>query len=237
MERKSRNSRPRYRERDLNRTRERLIASALHEFSMKGAAGARTESIAKRAKVDQRMIFYWFGNKAGLYREVLRRKLAATASIVESDPFDDFASTLAIGYETARANVDHVRMWQWESLEWGHRKLVAEEERRALLQKETAKIQRAQSRGFLPADIEPQMLLLTRIALSAFPFALPQLARLATGLEPGDQEFHDRWIRCLRSLGERIAPSELTKQDPLQPQMAARSHDAEQVVPAAGSAR
>ncbi len=231
MERKSRKGRPRSRERDLNRTRERILAAALHEFSAKGAAGARTESIARRARVDQRMIFYCFGNKAGLYREVLRRKLAVAGSIVESDPLDDFAGTLAIGYETARANVDHVRMWQWESLEWGKRKLVAEEDRRALLRKEITGIRRAQARDDLPADIEPEMLLLARIALAAFPFALPQLTRLATGLEPGDQEFGSKWIRCLRSLGERIAPSRLIKKDRSQAQMPARPQDAEELAP------
>jgi TetR/AcrR family transcriptional regulator len=218
MER-ARNGRPRYRERDLNRTRERILAAALREFSAKGAAGARTEAIARRAKVDQRMIFYCFGSKAGLYRAVLGRKLAVAVSMVESDPFDDLAKTLMAGYETARADVDHVRMWQWESLEWGrNRKLVAEEERRALLQKDIVKMRSAQARGDLPADIEPEMLLLTKIALGAFPFALPQLVRLATGLEPGDQEFRNRWSRCLRSLGERIGPPRPLKHTPLQPQ-------------------
>ncbi|MGO9059050.1 MAG: TetR/AcrR family transcriptional regulator [Candidatus Binataceae bacterium] len=205
-------------ERDLNRTREKIIAAALREFSTKGLAGARTESIAKRARVNQRMIFYCFGNKAGLYREVLRRKLAAKVAVIESDPLEDFASTLVTGYEATCADLDHVRMWQWESLECEGHKIVAEEERRALLRTEIARIQRAQARGDLPPDIEAEMLLLTRIALGAFPLVFPQLTRLATGLEPVDPKFRRRWAKCLRRLGPRIAPPRLVRQETLQPQ-------------------
>lgn len=207
MKRKSGKAGARTRIRDLNRTREKIIAAALTEFSAKGAAGARTESIARRAKVDQRMIFYCFGSKAGLYREVLRRHLADKLSIIEADPYDDFSTSLCIAFDSARTNVDHVRMWQWEALEWGRRKLVAEEDRRAFLQRQLLGVRRAQERGELPAGLEPEMLVLVRIALAAFPFAIPQISRLATGFEPDDPEFILRWTRCLRAVGDAISAS------------------------------
>ena len=62
--------------RDLNRTREKILAAALAEFSARGFAGARVDAIARRARVNKRMLYYCFGAKQDLYREVLRRKLA-----------------------------------------------------------------------------------------------------------------------------------------------------------------
>ena len=43
------------RQRDLNRTRERIMAAALKEFAASGFAGARTDAIACRARVNERM--------------------------------------------------------------------------------------------------------------------------------------------------------------------------------------
>src|SRR5208282_348081 len=122
-------------DRDLNRTRERIMSAALAEFSAHGFAGARTDAISRRAGVNERMIFYCFETKEGLYREVLRRKLAEIAALVESNPEEDLATGLADGYEACSRDAEHVRMWQWEAL-GGAGKLVAEEERRALLRTE-----------------------------------------------------------------------------------------------------
>ena len=60
-------------QRDLNRTRERIMAAALKEFAANGFAGARTDAIARRAHVNERMIFYCFESKEGLYRAVLSK--------------------------------------------------------------------------------------------------------------------------------------------------------------------
>ena len=79
-------------DRDLNRTRRLLLKAALTEFAAKGLAGARTDAIARRAGVDERMIYYCFKTKEGLYREVLRSKLAEEAHIVDSNEGDDFAT-------------------------------------------------------------------------------------------------------------------------------------------------
>jgi len=62
--------------RDLNRTREKILAAALTEFSAKGFAGARVDAIARRARVNKRMLYYCFGAKQDLYREILHRKIA-----------------------------------------------------------------------------------------------------------------------------------------------------------------
>lgn len=62
--------RPRHR-RDAEATRARILAAATEEFTRHGLAGARGDRIAERAQSSERMVYYYFGNKEGLYREVL----------------------------------------------------------------------------------------------------------------------------------------------------------------------
>ncbi len=54
-------------------TRSRILQSAKKEFAERGYDGARMGSIAKRARANQALIHYYFGNKENLYREVLDR--------------------------------------------------------------------------------------------------------------------------------------------------------------------
>src|SRR5438045_3326063 len=53
--------------RDPERTRAVILNAAIAEFTSKGLSGARIDRIAKRAGVNKRMIYYYFGNKEGLY--------------------------------------------------------------------------------------------------------------------------------------------------------------------------
>src|SRR2546429_8106094 len=86
--------------RDPERTRERILAAALGEFSTKGFAGARVAVIARRARINKRMLYHYFGDKAGLFREVLRRKMTQRAAWAASAP-DDPAQNLPYLFERA----------------------------------------------------------------------------------------------------------------------------------------
>lgn len=62
---------PVVRTRDADRTRREILAAATEEFSARGLLGARVDAIAERIRSTKRMIYYYFGSKEGLYREVL----------------------------------------------------------------------------------------------------------------------------------------------------------------------
>ena len=201
--------------RDLNRTRERIIAAAQKEFAANGFAGARTDAIARRASINERMIFYCFNSKEGLYRAVLAQKLSARARIIESTPDEDFTSNLVNGFAATCASIDALRMWQWEALDKRNRKLVAEDERRAYFQAEVARWRRAKASGALPPDADEVMLLLVSAALRTFPLALPQVISLVTGMDPLDPEFRRKWTACLEWIGQRfLAPALTHKAEP-----------------------
>jgi TetR/AcrR family transcriptional regulator len=194
-------------QRDLSRTRERIMAAAQKEFAAHGFAGARTDTIARRARVNERMIFYCFGSKEGLYRAVLQQKLSEKAALIESKPDEDFTTSLVKGFAECCEDVDTLRMWQWEALDRNDRKLVAEEERRALFQAEVARWRRAKINGTLPPDADEEMLLLVGAALRAFPLAMPQVTSLITGMDPLDPEFLRKWKACLEWIGGRLLAS------------------------------
>src|SRR5947207_978807 len=65
--------------RDAERTRSRIVTAARKEFGRSGFAGARVGTIARRAGVNPSLIFYYFQNKAGLYRAVSEQRLASYA--------------------------------------------------------------------------------------------------------------------------------------------------------------
>jgi TetR/AcrR family transcriptional regulator len=207
-------------QRDLNRTRERIMAAAQKEFAAHGFAGARTDAIACRARVNERMIFYCFDSKEGLYRAVLAQKLSAKAALIESTPDQDFASSLVKGFAECCGDIDSLRMWQWEALDRNNRKLVAEEERRTYFEAEVARWRRAKASGTLPPDADEEMLLLVGAALRAFPLILPQVVSLVTGMDPLDPEFRRKWSACLEWIGRRLLDSTLTRGDQPRPENA-----------------
>lgn len=57
--------------RDPERTQAAILAAATAEFTAKGLGGARVDEIARRARVNKRMIYHYFGGKEGLYLAVL----------------------------------------------------------------------------------------------------------------------------------------------------------------------
>src|SRR5437879_9196132 len=81
--------------RDPQRTRDRILSAALDEFSAEGFAGARVARIARRARINKRMRYHYFGNKEGLFREILDRKLRERAGWVTEAPTDLGASLAA----------------------------------------------------------------------------------------------------------------------------------------------
>ena len=192
------------RTRDLARTRERILKAALSEFAANGLAGARCEDIARRARVNKRMLFYCFGSKEELYREILRRKFSQRATLYESVP-GDLQRAIMHWYEAFSSDLEWVRLLEWEALGNGTGELVGEQERRQYLERTLNSLRRAQMDGLVPKDLDVTQLQISIIALTAFPLAFPQMTRLASGLAPTDPRFRRKRLQFLRWLGERLS--------------------------------
>jgi AcrR family transcriptional regulator len=188
--------------RDLERTRDRILAAALTEFAAHGLAGARCDAIARGARVNPRMLFYCFGSKENLYREILRRKFAQRSAVYESAP-DDLAGAILHWNEAGANDLEWVRLLEWESLSGDA--VVGADERRAYFQRTHSRLRRAQARRRIPANIDLTQLQISIIALTLFPLAFPHMVRLATGVNPTDPRFRRKRIAFLRWLGARLS--------------------------------
>ena len=65
--------------RDPDGTRRRILHAATEQFATLGLAGARIDAIAKSAESNERMLYYYFGNKEELYVAVLESMYAEFA--------------------------------------------------------------------------------------------------------------------------------------------------------------
>ncbi|CAN5767604.1 TetR family transcriptional regulator [soil metagenome] len=185
--------------RDPEATRAKLLEAARHEFSAKGIAGARVDAIAEAAGVNKQLVYYYFGSKDGLFREILRQRLAQPKGV----PADDSPTTgvrLAAAAQTHLEDPDYVRLLMWEALEAGPEGAVAEEEARQELYRSLVdRVRAAQEAGEIPAGLDPAQVVLSRIAQVMFPVAFPQLARLVTGTAVTDPEFAEARTGFLRA--------------------------------------
>jgi AcrR family transcriptional regulator len=62
--------------RDPERTRRRILDAATAEFARYGLGGARIDRIARRSGANKRMLYYYFGDKDGLFLAALEARYA-----------------------------------------------------------------------------------------------------------------------------------------------------------------
>jgi AcrR family transcriptional regulator len=193
-------------ERNPERTRERILSAALQEFAANGFAGARVDAIARRAAINKRMLYHYFGNKEHLFREVLRRKITerqASAEGLSGDP----AESLPFWFKFSCQDADWVRLLEWEALQEADSQLIDGTGRRALAIRALGRIRQQQALGYLAGEFEPRHLLLAMRSLTMFPMAFPQLARLITGQPVSDPHFQKKYAEFLRKFAAAFQPA------------------------------
>jgi AcrR family transcriptional regulator len=189
--------------RNPQQTQQRILEAALQEFAAKGFAGARVDVIARRARINKRMLYHYFGDKEGLFREVLRRKIAARSAWLASAP-EDPIERLPVWFQLACRDRDWVQLLQWEALQWGEKKVIDEERREESIGRAVERIRQQQAKGMLDAGLDAGQLLISMMALTAYPLAFPQLARLATGLSVSDEKFQKQREAFLRQFAQLL---------------------------------
>jgi AcrR family transcriptional regulator len=96
-------------------------------FARKGLAGTRLEEIATRTSTSKRMIYYYFGGKDGLYREVLAdayrriRRAEEALDLHDLDPVSALRELAEFTFENHAAQQDFIRLVMIENVhEGGH---------------------------------------------------------------------------------------------------------------------
>jgi AcrR family transcriptional regulator len=192
--------------RNPERTRARILSAALKEFAAKGFAGARVDAIARRAAINKRMLYHYFGDKEGLFRAVLRRKIAERQAWAESLSGDP-AESLPFWFKLSCRDADWIRLLEWEALQGADKKLIDGESRRQVAVRSINRIREQQSRGHVSGEFEPRLVLLAMRSLAIFPLAFPQLTKLIVGGPVSEPRFQKEYARFLSRFAAAFQPA------------------------------
>jgi TetR/AcrR family transcriptional regulator len=227
-ERLSQVVRPRGRNGDASRRR--ILEAAEHEFATKGFDGARLAAIAAGAEVPQALIHHHFGDKAGLYREVLEGALAAIAAVgwhiletmgprrspaEKRTPTFRWADLVAlvealadmlVDFHAAHARV--LRILRHEATRGGP--LARELVRRHVkpqLDEVVGLFDQLREAGQVRADLDARHLCISAIGMASFPYTEDAFLEAVWSLDPFEPEFAaQRKREIARMVLARLAP-------------------------------
>lgn len=191
--------------RDPERTKSRILAAALHEFALHGFAGARVDTIARRARTNKRMLYHYFADKDGLFCAVLRHKINDRIQRI-SEAATSNKSELTLWFEQNCHDTEWVRLLAWESLQSSGGKIMDEAERHRHAVNALKKVRQKQAAGQLLEEVKPEFLQLSLAALSMFPLVMPQMTRLIAGQSPSDARFQQGYAKFLETIALRFRP-------------------------------
>ena len=168
-------------------TRRRLLEAARAEFASKGLDGTTMACIAARAGINKERLYNYFGDKHSLFESVLTRELEQLAESLSSHAPDleqigEFTGCI---FDYHAEHPELARLLLWEGLAGGP--AVREAQRTAHYQRVVARIASAQCNGVLSNELDSAKLLFFLIALAAWWFSVPQLARMITGSDGDDK--------------------------------------------------
>ena len=158
-------------------TIQRIVAAAEKIFAEQGLEGARTDAIARSARVNKALLYYYFRSKEDLYRFTLEtlfgQMRAGVAAAMEQSaaPRDRLVSYVNGFFDFAAAHPNYPRLVQREvigrgqSLHW-----IVQVYFGPLYRRLTATIRSGIARGEF-RRVDPQHTALTLIAMTVFYFA------------------------------------------------------------------
>lgn len=121
---------------DPDAVRADILRIATSEFARAGLEGARMDEIAARTKTSKRMIYYYFGDKAGLYRAVLEQAYRDMRLGEEELALDDLPADAALrrlveySFDHHMRNTDFIRLVMNENMHGGAYLQLSDEIRR-----------------------------------------------------------------------------------------------------------
>lgn len=99
-----------------------ILAVAIEEFAAHGLSGARVDNIAARTRTSKRMIYYYFGDKQGLYTRALEaayvnvREGEAALDLGQLPPTEALARLVAFTFDHHRSHPEFIRMVMIENI-------------------------------------------------------------------------------------------------------------------------
>jgi len=99
-----------------------IIEAAMSEFARSGLSGAKIDDISAQTNTSKRMIYYYFGDKEGLYATALEAAYAKVRQgeekldLDEGSPQEALKRLVAFTFDHHRRNPDFIRMVMIENI-------------------------------------------------------------------------------------------------------------------------
>lgn len=170
-------------------TKQRIRDAAVTEFAEFGPAGARVDRIAARAGVNKERLYNYYGAKQDLFETVLQEELGKLAAAVplHEEQVLDLGGYAGHVFDYHLEHPELLRLLHWEGLQLGAASVANEVQRTAYYQAKTAVIRDAQRAGSIAAEPSAGQLLYAVVALAAWWFVAPQVARMMLGEQADDR--------------------------------------------------
>jgi AcrR family transcriptional regulator len=110
---------------DPEGTKRNIIEVAMKEFAENGLSGARIDEIAAKTKSSKRMIYYYFGDKEGLYLKVLEeaysrvRATEATLDLQDLPPLEALEKLARFTFDHHSGHEAFIRLVMIENIHHG----------------------------------------------------------------------------------------------------------------------
>ena len=157
-------------------TRLAILHAAACEFADQGLSGARVDAIAARCSANVRMIYYYFGSKAGLYAAVLEEAYVAMRQAEAELRLDTLKPQAAIEtlcgfiFDYHEAHPDYSRLVCIENIHRAENLMAspsAKAQNRPILTTLGGILRRGVAEGVFRPDVTPWE---AHIMMTAFPF-------------------------------------------------------------------
>jgi TetR/AcrR family transcriptional regulator len=179
-------------------SRAAILQAAVHEFAQHGIAGARTDAIARAAKVNKALLYYYFKDKDALYGAVLDQAFGGLIAYVgevfsrDLPPREKILAYAGAHFDYVARHPLYPRIVQGEMMGVGrgkanHLERIVKKYFRPLFGRVAEVLKTGQATGeFRPVD--PLHFVPSMIAVIVFYFTAAPVMRLMTGKDPMSPE-------------------------------------------------
>jgi TetR/AcrR family transcriptional regulator len=175
-------------------SRAAIVEAAVREFSREGMAGARTDAIARAAKVNKALLYYYFKDKDALYGAVLDQVfsglIACVGEVLSRDlpPREKLLAYAGAHFDYIASHPLYPRIVQGEMMGAGrgrstHLERIVKKYFRPLFGRVAEVLREGQASGDFRA-VDPLQFVPSMIAIIVFYFNSAPVMRVMTGKDP-----------------------------------------------------
>lgn len=198
---------------DSDPVRERLLNAALDSFLSDDYHKVTTRLIAEKADANVSMIRYYFGNKEGLYEEMIRATLAPLLNVLDGhmlDSVEGFKDFLQLYYQTMSARPEFPKLiLKVLALNQGPGRRFIQQLLERGRTRGAKKVESLKLSGQLISSLDPDIVRMAFVSLAMMPMLLKEVFEAQMGRSM-DAEFLEQLAAFnghLFSAG--LAPSQL----------------------------